>query len=498
MNNFIKKIDKENIKFDITYLLFSIFSIIYIIGRMTAFSNKEKLFVICVNIFIHIIIYFLLKEVINKKIKMEKLFLLIAIPLGLTYIFAFPASSLPDDINDYSRALEISEFKLVSEFKDDKVGREFSTNIGKVYEETNYKDVINNINLKLNDEIKFYNFANKALYSFVGYIPQSLGIFIGRTLNISIYFQTILGKICNYITFVTLIYFSIKKIPYKKELIMFIALLPITLQEATSLAPDSITIASSIALTSFVVWARTTKVQFKIKHYAILYSLVLILALCKIIYLPFCFMIFLLDKENFKTNKRKILNCVCVSIVAIILNLLWLKISASFLVAYHHRSNSSEQLKYIISNPLNYLVVFFRTIDLNIFNYLREIVGYDLGAYLIKSSGLIAIVLLGILSYLIIDKEKEEKDEFNLIEKIFCFGLVAINIVLMFTSLYLQWNKVANPQITGIQGRYFIPCFLPLSMIFMNKRKDNLNNCFLAIIIFANIIALNLITIHFV
>lgn len=495
-NSIIKKYE-ENLKFDAIYLLFSIFSDIYIIGRMNMFSNKQKLFAICVNVCIHIIIYFLIKKIISKNVKIEKLFLLIVIPLGLIYIFAFPPASLPDDGNDYLRALEISKFKFVSEQKDDMVGRELPTNIKKVYSDATYKGVINNLNLKLNEETEFYNFANKSLYSFVGYIPQSLGIFIGRILNVSIYFQTILGKMCNFIIFVLLIYFSIKKIPYKKELIMFIALLPITMQEATSLSPDSITIASSIALISFIVWARHEKIQFNLKHYTIMYTLVFILSLCKIIYLPFCFMIFLIDKENFKNNRIKMINCILLSVMAVILNLLWLKISSGFLTAFHETSNSTEQLKYIISNPIKYLVVFFRTIDLNIFNYLREIVGYDLGAYLIKTSGLVVTILLGILTYLIINMDKEEKFEFNLLEKLFCFALVAINIGLMFTSLYLQWNEVGNEQITGIQGRYFLPCLLPLSMLFMNNTNKNLNNYFLIVIMFANIIALNLTIIHF-
>jgi uncharacterized membrane protein len=38
-------------------------------------------------------------------------------------------------------------------------------------------------------------------------------------------------------------------------------------------------------------------------------------------------------------------------------------------------------------------------------------------------------------------------------------------IILMFTSLYIQWTAVAEKYIDGVQGRYFIPLMLPLTII---------------------------------
>ena len=100
------------------------------------------------------------------------------------------------------------------------------------------------------------NYANKSLYNFICYIPQTIGIGISSLLNLSIVLQMIFGKIFNYITFVILIYFSIKNTPYKKYLVFFVALLPITLQEATSLAPDSLAISLSIFLISHILMIR--------------------------------------------------------------------------------------------------------------------------------------------------------------------------------------------------------------------------------------------------
>ena len=47
-------------------------------------------------------------------------------------------------------------------------------------------------------------------------------------------------------------------------------------------------------------------------------------------------------------------------------------------------------------------------------------------------------------------------------------------ILLIFTSLYVQWTPLKNDVIIGIQGRYFIPIliFVPLIFIGLFKKKN--------------------------
>ena len=41
--------------------------------------------------------------------------------------------------------------------------------------------------------------------------------------------------------------------------------------------------------------------------------------------------------------------------------------------------------------------------------------------------------------------------------------------LLIFTALYIQWTSLKNDTIAGIQGRYFIPLMLLLSLLGRNK-----------------------------
>jgi len=50
-----------------------------------------------------------------------------------------------------------------------------------------------------------------------------------------------------------------------------------------------------------------------------------------------------------------------------------------------------------------------------------------------------------------------------------CFGTAAI----VYTSMYVSYTAVGADVIEGVQGRYFIPLFLPaLSCLFFNRVTD--------------------------
>jgi len=238
--NYIKKLSIKEKQFYLIYLCLSIFSITYVAQKSAAHGIKFLIILAFIVILTEIGMFFLLKKCFKNNLPLHKIYLIFAIILGGFYILGFPPSQLPDDTPDYLRSLEVSQFHITSIQKGKSVGREMPTNIKKVYKAKKYNDVIKNKDIKLNKEKDFLTFANKALYAFVCYIPQAIGVGIGALLGLPIFLQITLGKILNYALFVLLLYLSIKFIPSKKMLLFFIALLPITMQEAASLSPDAI------------------------------------------------------------------------------------------------------------------------------------------------------------------------------------------------------------------------------------------------------------------
>ncbi len=486
----ITKMNKEELTFWLTYLLLSSFGVIYTAQKGIHLGWKFLIVLEIIIIGILVGLYYLIRRWINNNVPLHKIYLVVAIVLGAFYIFAFPPAQLPDEQEDYARTLELSQFGFITPMQDLTAGKSFPVNIHTIYESKTYGDLLKNANLKLEGKKRFYPYANKSLYNFVCYIPQAIGVGIGNLLGLPILFHIYLGKIFNYALFVTLVYLSIKYIPTKKFLVFFTSLLPICIQEGASLAPDSMTIATSVALVSFVVWSRSVAEPFTKKHYISLACLSIALSLCKIVYLPLCFLIFLIPKERFASLKNKKLYCTILTLVVICLNLFWLKFSSRYLTAFYGQSNSTEQLQYVLSNPIRYVLILFTTLDVYIWSYLEQMVGHSLGKFVVGTSYIMTLFALYYIVNLIKEKKLNEKDYFNLFEKIFTGVMILGTIGLTFTSLYLQWTAVGAYAVDGIQGRYFIPLLLPIATIFMTKGEDDKKHNLLSFAIVQNVLAL--------
>ena len=108
---------------------------------------------------------------------------------------------------------------------------------------------------------------------------------------------------------------------------------------------------------SYILYLRNSNKKIK-KHELLILSLSSIyISQLKLVYLPVCLALFLIPDSKFTSKKKRILILMTIFIISILLNLIWLKISAQFLQSY--RNSSQAQLKYIISNPHIYSFVCF-------------------------------------------------------------------------------------------------------------------------------------------
>ena len=244
---------KKVINFLIKYKEFFVVLLLY--GVMLIFFMRKvptKLFLgISLILFIYILIFLWINK--RKHIEISKIFLMLGIPLGIFMMLAIPLGNIPDERAHLARVYEISEFHFTSEIKED------NSTCGRILPEEiynlngynySYEETMNNLFSNSEKEM-FVPFPNTSLYSVVSYIPQVIGIFIGKTLNLPIYITAYLGRISNFIIWTLLVYYAIKIVPYCKKIILFIALMPITLQEAVSLSPDAFTFSTALLLDLF-------------------------------------------------------------------------------------------------------------------------------------------------------------------------------------------------------------------------------------------------------
>ena len=461
--------------FVINFLFFSLTNDFYV-------NNGEKSifkYIILGSLILELVFMLLILYFKKKDLKIHNIYLIFSILFGILYMAMLPIGSVPDETNHFFRSYEISEGHLLSDKDDNQIGgRVFNSNMDVItisnLNDYNYKKVKDNIAVKNNAESeKYYAFANTSLYSLFSYIPQTIGIGIGRIFNAPILISAYLGRIINYIFFVIIIYFSIKYIPFGKTLILLISFLPMVMQEAISLAPDAMTNAVAIAMVSFVLYMRFDKNSGAMtKKKMVLFSILTIwISMLKIVYLPICLLAFLIPENKFKNKKDKLIKIGILAIVVIALNMTWLKISSSYLVEFQPGVDSASQVSFILHNPYSYLKVLFNTINYNFITYFNTMLGTNLGWLNISlSSNYLFAYCLVIFFVAFLDKNIKVD---SVTKKL--FGFIAFSvIILIFTSLYVQWTSFRNPVINGVQGRYFIPILLMI-LLMMKSNKIKLD-----------------------
>ena len=246
-----------------------------------------------------------------QNVKPEKAFLVISSFFLLVWQVVFPPFEAPDEPNHYLRAYMISEGNWIAQNDPEgHIGAYFPyevlqtidwTERNRIFEHPEQKQKLSDIRMAatihLTDDSNrvFRSTAAMSIYSPAVYVPQSLGIFLGRLCHLPILYGYQLAKIGNSILFLCLSYFAIKKIPILKYSLLTICLLPITLQEASSVAADSTVIAVCLAFIAYIFFLSYDKSVLNItkQNIIIVGVLMSIIALAKTAYLPLCLLYFL-------------------------------------------------------------------------------------------------------------------------------------------------------------------------------------------------------------
>lgn len=432
------------------------------------------------------IILYIVKKVSVKKLKTEYQFLILWLMLSFLFIVSNVLFNIPDETAHFYRAFEISQGHLLS-IKDSAarvVGRELpflDIDLG-IYR-SGWGALLENINMKLSDNTVFVDFWNTALYSPVSYIPQALGIRIATLFTNNILIIAYFARLINWVCITTLIFYSIKITPFAKEFLLIVTLLPINIQESTSLAPDGMVVALTCFMISFTLYAiYVKKEKFDFRYITLIYILSILIASYKIVYLPFCMIFFLIPNERFGSRKKYWMHAVCAAVLTLIISLIWLKACNGFLIKTG--TNSGLQIEYIFREPLNYILIVLRTIYENASAWILQLCGGSLALLNVSVSGAVILPYFIILINSLLESRKtidsnvfnntELKDKKYSFLKIICGVIVILCTVLIFTSLYVQWTSVYSPIIDGIQGRYFVALLYPL---YLYLRKDKAVEC---------------------
>ncbi|WEV60919.1 DUF2142 domain-containing protein [Streptococcaceae bacterium ESL0729] len=303
------------------------------------------------------------------------------------------------------------------------------------------------------------------------YLPQIIGVALAKAFFPSYGMMFFFGRLFNLLTYALGICFCLKYAVYGKRVMFFVALLPIMVQQASSLSYDVFTI---LAIFNFFTLLTRLSVQRKTvtkKEIIWLICSILLLYVTKrnnilllglLAFLPTQLLRSkkiggLIDKIfNFIEN-RKFVTFISAGFLALVGAYVFLRAKGGFMHFVQVMYNSFFRAD--INSTLNGIM------DNGVIGFFSDFT-YQLPGWMITFD----FMLLALLLF-------AERAEDGLVEK--RFGLASgmvypLQMLIIVTGMYFEWTSVVSPDALfsqGAQGRYFTPFlvfFVPFA-VYMSK-----------------------------
>lgn len=420
-----------------------------------------------------------------RDIKPEKIFLILALIFGITFLCLNPPFQAPDEGAHFYKSFSLSEGQLIPE----KIGNssgfyipksvinasgKFENIQGHPQNKIKPNEIFSLLNSPLNgNDTKFVNISRSLIitYSPVSYLASGFAMFIGKLFDFSPLLLMYFGRIANLFLYILIVYMAIKITPVQKWVFFLLALMPMTLYIASSLSSDSFTIAVSFLLIAlfFKFAFDNNKREINIKDLSILFILLLIIALSKQIYILLGLLFFMIP--SYKFGSRKIMFFRFISIfVPITLVIIGWTLLVKGLYIPSTTVSVPGQISFILTNPLKVIQISLNTILKDHTGFLVMFVG-KLGWVDTPLPNILVYIYIIILTLIsIMDKSKV-----NIVLKQRLISLITFSLILIsvFAVEFITWTPVGQSIIDGIQGRYFIPAAPLFFLLFFNRKYEH-------------------------
>ena len=415
----------------------------------------------------------------TKFFSLENGFLVLAISTGIAMAIIGPAVQECDGWEHFVRAMDVSYGNVLGSFTnlthDDGV-----IIVPANLQEFNYRLVdegtgdsngfVENLrNHTFSDETMLLGFSGSV--TSVYYWPQGLGIWIGRNLHLSMYMVVILSRVCNLLAFAAITYFAIKLIPFGKNILTVIALMPMTIYQAASDSPDALLNAFCFLFVALCFrYAYDEKIQLRWKQLFGLGVLLTLIFMCKYVYICLGLLVFMIPMKRIGTKKQYWKTFAIAMIPLVLIGGFLLVDMLTSIGTVQASTGDMTQMQFILRNPLSFIKTFLNTVNNYTFFYtewLNILGSFQYSLHILK------VLIPGIIVVVTVLDTTELSRRMTIKDKMLCVFAAVLSMAGLLIALYIgdgRMNVVGAGIITGGQGRYFIAVLVP-ACIALTSRK---------------------------
>lgn len=405
----------------------------------------------------------------------EKIFVTIALIAGGLLLFLIPPFASPDENSHFLNAYAFSDLNFFPETEMNKLGRTFPNSVIVFVDENNSR-FPQNLDAKYSYGDAYISWALQSDYtetcfkeywnadvSLAGYFASGTGMLLYRFfasiipyLCLSNYNLLMIGRLCNLLFYVIIIY-------YAQNTMLIIALLPMSIFLASTLSYDT-----NIICISCLLFSRTAYI---LKEKTVQRKDVFLIGLCsfflvsvKTAYAPLLIILLALSVEKFGTLKRYRKYALIISGVGIvpyaIFKFIYTIVLGDFQWVYSDAMKA--QFNIILSSPIGFIKTIWNSFNVFCDFYFTGFIGI-LGQ-LDTNIPKIYLCLIALVLILISIYEVSSQNIISFKWKLFSFIGVLLTVYVMFAGTYVIWTatryQIGLNYVEGVQGRYFIPLYL--------------------------------------
>lgn len=447
----------------ILYLIIMVFFTISIF-QIEDYSSPgfEALIFILMFVFGVFSLYYFTKNENN----MHKVAFIIILLFGITCVFLTPINDVSDELEHCTRSEIVSSGQISTEYVQIPNNTAYGYLTIKAVDDLAQNAGNNVFNTKIDDSKIDYTptYLNSAFSQnpFYSYLPQGLGFFLAKILDLNIIWMMWLGRLFNLLFYASIVCLAIKKAPILKFPLLIVSIMPLAIYQAASLSVDGMfSCLAILAFSYFLYFYKTPKIKWT--DIGIFYLAIILSGLLKSPFLALSLLIFLVPKENFEDKRQNIISKLAIFAVLGI-GILWSSYATSVLAnswrgEYFAKShvNASEQISYLINNPTFTVQRFFETFT-NFPTIVERFFFFsnDVRKY---SSPLLAVLYMIFFIVFSLICPLDEKFDAKTKIKGLIIGLITYYGVVFIQ--YLTWSGVGATNVyEGVLSRYFLPLLI--------------------------------------
>jgi uncharacterized membrane protein len=319
-------------------------------------------------------------------------------------------------------------------------------------------------------ELVFISFPNTAHYSPMCYLPQCVGIILGRALGATPLGIFYLARWFSLLFRVALGYWAVRTAPAIARPLVLILLMPMAVFIGSTLSADGPTNAIAAAFAAFVCGIATRKEE-KVSRKAliILAALSLSVCLCKTAYAPLLGLLLIIPEKRLGGRAQYIAKIAALVAICAAVAFYWEFQSSSIGTQINMSSDvlARRQLDLFEQQPLHFAAILFETTRRAGMEFFQSYVGV-IGWHDKDVPTEFVVAYLAVLLLACVPRDDvSDLPPFGRAVIAVAPGVVISYFIIAFLT-YLYWTPVGQATIDGIQGRYLIPLSPPVAILLVS------------------------------